>query len=216
VIAKLPGDSDLRADVQEISRAADRAADVTRGLLAFSRRKTGDSMTLDLNEIVSDLEKLLKQLLTEDIESVSVLMPGLAPVEGDRSQIEQVIVNMAVNARDAMPEGGKLVIETANLDLVEPLIASRGSIEVGRYVTLAVSDTGFGMDDETRARVFEPFFTTKGPDRGTGLGLSSAFGIVEAAGGRILVDSEPGKGTTFTVYLPRSADSPAEDAYCSD
>ena len=207
VLARLPDDSDLRADVQEIKLAAVRAAEVTHGLLAFSRREAGESTTLDLNEIVSGMEALLEQLIGGNIDNVSVLMPGLAPIEGDRSRIEQMIVNMALNARDAMPTGGKLVIETANLDLAEPLIASGISLDAGRYVTLTICDTGSGMDGETLARVFEPFFSTKGPDRGTGLGLSSALGIAETAGGRISVSSRLGEGTTFTLYLPASDSS---------
>jgi signal transduction histidine kinase len=193
--------------VQEIKLAAVRAAEVTHGLLAFSRREAGESTTLDLNEIVSGMEALLEQLIGGNIDNVSVLMPGLAPIEGDRSRIEQMIVNMALNARDAMPTGGKLVIETANLDLAEPLIASGISLDAGRYVTLTICDTGSGMDGETLARVFEPFFSTKGPDRGTGLGLSSALGIAETAGGRISVSSRLGEGTTFTLYLPASDSS---------
>lgn len=216
VLARLPDDSDLRADVQEIKQATVRAAGVTHGLLAFSRRGAGESTTLDLNEIVSDMEALLEQLIGENIDNVSVLMPGLAPVEGDRSRIEQMIVNVALNARDAMPKGGKLAIETANLDLPEPLIASGISLAAGRYVTLAICDTGSGMDEETLARAFEPFFTTKGPDHGTGLGLSSVFAIAETTGGQIAVRSRPGEGTTFTIYLPASDSSASRPVSCSE
>ena len=207
-LARLPADSDVRADVEEIKKATERAAAVARSLLAFSRRRVFCRESLDLNEIVSEVGALLAQLIGDDVELETMLAPGLKPVEGDRSQLEQVIVNLAMNARDAMPEGGTLTIETASLSLSEPPADLDGSLAPGRYVTLSIRDTGVGMDEETRAKIFEPFFTTKDADHGTGLGLSTVYAVVEEAGGRIRVESQPNAGTTFTIYLPES-DSPA-------
>jgi PAS domain S-box-containing protein len=200
-LTKLSHDSDARLDIEEIKRAAARAGEVTSGLLAFSRREPGDTKPLDVNILVLELQSLLRQLIGEDVELETALTPGLALVEADRSQIEQSIMNLALNARDAMSKGGRLLIATANLELSETLHARGGSLAPGRWVSLAVSDTGCGMDEETRARIFEPFFTTKG-ERGTGLGLASVFGIVDGIGGRILVESQPDEGTTFTICLP--------------
>ncbi len=207
-LARLPADSDARADVEEIKRATERAAVVARGLLAFSRRRVSCRESLDLNEIVLEIGALLDQVIGENVELKTTLAPGLRPVEGDRSQLEQVIVNLAMNARDAMPEGGTLTIETASLNLSEPLADFDDSPERGRYVALSLRDTGIGMDEETRAKIFQPFFTTKDADHGTGLGLSTVYAIVEEAGGCILVESQPNEGTTFVIYLPES-DSPA-------
>ena len=207
-LARLPEDSDIRADVEEIRRATERAALVARSLLAFSRRRVFCRESLDLNEIVSETGALLAQLIGDDIELETMLAPGLKPVEGDRSQLEQVIVNLALNARDAMPEGGTLTIETASPSLSEPPAGLDGPLVPGRYMTLSIRDTGVGMDEETRAQIFEPFFTTKDADHGTGLGLSTVYAVVEEAGGRIGVESQPNAGTTFTIYLPES-DSPA-------
>ena len=207
-LAGLPADSDVRADVEEIKRATERAAVVARGLLAFSRRRVSCRESLDLNEIVSEIGTLLDQVIGENVELKTMLAPGPKRIEGDRSQLEQVIVNLAMNARDAMPEGGTLTIETASLNLSEPLADFDGSPERGRYVALSIRDTGIGMDEETRAKIFEPFFTTKDADHGTGLGLSTVYAIIEEAGGCILVESQPNEGTTFTIYLPES-DSPA-------
>ena len=187
----------LRADAEEIRRAAERAEAVTRQLLAFSRRQLAQSVIIDLNEVVTDMSKLLRRLIGADVELVTLLAPDLERVEGDRSQFEQVIVNLALNARDAMPRGGKLVIETANA-------AADARLPRGDYVRISVTDTGAGMDEETRSHIFEPFFTTKGVGRGTGLGLATVFGIVEGCGGRIFVDSDLGAGTTFEIYLPQS------------
>ena len=207
-LAGLPVDSDVRADVEEIKRATERAATVAHGLLAFSRRRVSCRESLDLNEIVSEIGMLLRQVIGENVELKTILAPGLKPVEADRSQLEQVIVNLAMNARDAMPEGGTLTIETANLNLSEQLADFDNSPESGRYVALTLRDTGIGMDEETLAKIFEPFFTTKDANHGTGLGLSTVYAIVEEAGGCTLVESQPNEGTTFTIYLPES-DSPA-------
>ena len=212
LIDGLADDDERRADAEEIKRAADRATDLTRQLLAFGRRQVLERQSLDLNEVVSELDKLLRRLIGTDIELVTVLAPALGCVEADRSQLEQVIVNLALNARDAMPDGGKLVLETQNLTLEGPLLDQSPSLEPGDYVTLSVRDTGVGIDADTQARMFEPFFTTKDVGRGTGLGLSTVYGIVEQSGGRVYVYSEPGLGTTFKIHLPQSdLPAPADD-----
>ena len=175
---------------------------MARQLLLFSRRERGQRERLDLNDAIREMWTLLRQLIRSDIEIATVLADDLDRIESDRSQIEQVLVNLVVNASDAMPDGGKLAIETANLHLAEPRFVRDVSLLAGNYVTLTVRDSGHGMDEETRARVFEPFFTTKGPDRGTGLGLSTVYGIVEENEGYIFVESEPDQGSTFTIFLP--------------
>ncbi len=201
-LARLPSDSDVRADVEEIKKATERAAVVASGLLAFSRRKVFCRETLDLNELVSGVDALLGQLVGDEIEVEVLLEPGLEPIDGDRSQFEQMIVNLVLNAHDAMPQGGTLTIETASANLTEPLVDLDGSLAPGRYVTLSVRDTGIGMDEETRAKIFEPFFTMKDAEHGTGLGLSTVHAVVEEAGGHIFLESEPNEGTAFTIYLP--------------
>jgi two-component system cell cycle sensor histidine kinase/response regulator CckA len=196
------GDS-LRGDVEEIKAAADRASALTRQILAFSRRQALQPEVVSMNEIVGGTERLLCRTLGEDIDLVTLLRPELGLVEVDASQFEQMIMNLALNSRDAMPNGGKLTIETANVELSDEYCHSHAGTTVGPHVMLAVSDTGVGMDEETRSRVFEPFFTTKEPGKGTGLGLSTVYGTVKQSGGNIFVYSEPGKGTTVKVYLPR-------------
>jgi two-component system, cell cycle sensor histidine kinase and response regulator CckA len=190
-----------RTDVQEIAKAADRAASLTRQLLAFSRKQVLQPRPLDLNEVVDGMEKMLRRLIGEDVQIVTRLAPELRLVEADPSQIEQVVMNLAVNARDAMPDGGTLAIETTNetLERVEPDWA----IQPGAYVLLAITDTGIGMDEQIRAQIFEPFFTTKPVGKGTGLGLSTVYGIIKQSGGHVSVVSEPGQGSTFKVYLPQ-------------
>jgi PAS domain S-box-containing protein len=192
-----------RHDVVEIQRAAGRAATLTRQLLAFSRKQVMQPQVIDLNEVVAGAEKLLQRLIGENIALRTALDPALGTVYADPAQVEQVIVNLVVNARDAMPKGGQLLIETQNADLETVDAGDTPPAAPGHYALLAVSDTGVGMDEATRARVFEPFFTTKDPGKGTGLGLSTVYGIIKQSGGTISLYSEPGKGTTVKAYFPR-------------
>jgi PAS domain S-box-containing protein len=203
----------LRGPAQEIASAAVRATSLTRQLLAFSRKQMLAPKLLDLNGVVRENLKMLTRVIGEDIDLVMVPAADLGAVRADVGQVEQVIMNLAVNARDAMPSGGKLTIETSNVSLDEDYARFHAPLNPGNYVMLAISDTGAGMDSETQSRIFEPFFTTKGP-KGTGLGLSTVYGIVKQSGGYIWVYSEPGKGTTFKIYLPRvlEAASPAQVA----
>jgi signal transduction histidine kinase len=197
-------DESLRKEIEEIKKSGDKAASLTRQLLAFSRKQIIKPDVLDLNEEINETEKILKRMIGEDIEFQTVLEPELWKVYADSGQIDQVIINMVVNARDAMPQGGKLTIETANADLDESYFREHGIRETpGHYVMLAISDTGSGMDKETQEHIFEPFFTTKKVGEGTGLGLSTVYGIVKQSNGFVWIYSEPGKGTTFKVYLPK-------------
>ncbi len=193
-----------RDDVEEIREAAERAASLTGQLLAFSRRQPRQPRRLALDEVLRGMERLLARLLGEDIDLVTVLEPDLPAVEIDATHVEQVILNLAVNARDAMPRGGRLTFETRSIDPGTDLPGLPGVAGEAFRVMLVVSDTGHGMDEQTRSHIFEPFFTTKDPGNGTGLGLSTVYGIVRQSGGRIRVESRPGLGTTFRIYLPEA------------
>ena len=215
VLMNLDKDSPVNEPVEEIRKAGRRAAALTRQLLAFSRKELIRPEVLNLNSLMTDLEKMLRRLIGEDIELVTDYAPDPCRVEADPGQMEQVVMNLAVNARDAMPKGGKLIFETANVELDEDYFRGHGMEgEAGPHVMLAVTDSGTGMDEETRAHIFEPFFTTKKMGRGTGLGLSTVYGIVKQNKGHIWVYSEPGKGTTFKAYLPK-AGTDAEPAKTS-
>ena len=196
--------SPLRPYLDEIRRAADRATNLVRQLLAFSRGQIVEPSVLDLDEIVRALEEMLRRLIPENIELVTSLRASPALVKADRGQLEQVIVNLALNARDAMPRGGRLAIETTRIDLDQAYCRRHVGTSPGPHVMLTMTDTGIGMDVETQARIFEPFFTTKEAGRGTGLGLATVYGIVRRAGGSIWVYSEPGRGTVFRTYLPQA------------
>jgi two-component system cell cycle sensor histidine kinase/response regulator CckA len=201
-LRRLQPDDALTFNLEEIKRAGSRAASLTRQLLAFSRKQVLQPKVLDLNEVISELEKMLQRLIGEDIDLRTALTPELRRVNADPGQIEQVIMNLVVNARDAMPNGGKLTIQTENVYLTEDYDRHRLAVKPGLYAMIAVSDNGSGMNDETKANIFEPFFTTKELGKGTGLGLSTVYGIVKQSMGTIWVYSEVGLGTTFKVYLP--------------
>jgi len=206
----------LREHALEIEKAGRRAAALTKQLLAFSRQQVLTPAVLNLNTLTSDMEKMLPRLLGEDIEVSLALDPELGNVKADQSQIEQVIMNLAVNARDAMPMGGKLRIQTANAELDQAYIWNHPGSKVGKYVKLAVTDTGTGMEPATLTHIFEPFFTTKERGKGTGLGLATVYGVVKQSNGYIWVDSAPGNGTSFQIYLPRHVGQPAVYEQISD
>jgi PAS domain S-box-containing protein len=216
MLRRLPADDPLRRHVNEVTRAAERAAALTCQLLAFSRKQLLQPRVLDLGEVLERSRGLLERLIGEDVELVTRAAPGVGRVRADPVQLDQVILNLAVNARDAMPRGGRLVLEASNADLDEDYAHEHVTVRPGRYVMLAVSDTGQGMDKQTQERIFEPFFTTKDKGKGTGLGLSTVYGIVQQSGGYVWVYSEVGRGTTFKIYLPLVEDAADEEAPASE
>jgi two-component system, cell cycle sensor histidine kinase and response regulator CckA len=210
LLLRMSDDASERKEVDGIRKAGDRAAALVRQLLAFGRRQVLQPKALCLNHVVSGMVPMLRRLIGEDIEILTVLDPGIWTVKADPGQIEQVLMNLAVNARDAMPGAGTLILETSNIRFDNARACGSFTVRAGSYVMLAVSDTGCGMDEETRTHLFEPFYTTKEPGKGTGLGLATAYGIVKQSGGYIFAYSEAGRGATFKIYLPRSADEESE------
>ena len=202
MLRQMPANDTRRKHVEQVEKAAHMAAGLTRQLLTFSRKQVIEPRVLKLNDVITDVEKMLRRLIGEDIEFHTKLDPAAGHIKADAGQIEQVIMNLAVNARDAMPDCGKLTIMTANTVLDENYLRSFPELRAGDYVMLAIADTGVGMSDEVKAHLFEPFFTTKSPGKGTGLGLATCFGIVQQNSGHITVCSEVGKGTTFRIYFP--------------
>ena len=205
LILETSKDEHVRGDVQEIVHAAQTAAGLTRQLLAFSRRQPLEPRILDLNAVITAMEGMLRRLIGEQVELVTQLSPNLGRVSADQGQIEQVMMNLAVNARDAMSERGTVRIETTNVDLDDAFVAAHPGASRGPHVMFAVIDSGVGMDHTVQARLFEPFYTTKEPGKGTGLGLATVYGVVKQSNGYIGVESEVGRGSTFSVYLPRAA-----------
>src|SRR5437870_213685 len=212
LLRRLEAQDPVRPDIELMEQTADRAADLTRQLLAFSRKQVLQPVLLDLNAVLTNLAEMLRRLIGEDIHLATALDPTLGLVNADPSQIEQIIMNLAANARDAMAGGGRLTVETANAQLDAAYARRHVDVRPGPHVMLAVSDTGVGMTVETQANIFEPFFTTKAPGNGTGLGLSTVYGIVKQSGGHIWLYSEPGRGTTFKIYLPRGSGPLASSA----
>ncbi len=207
ILEEAPADSPIRKDLEEIRSAGERAAALTRQLLAFSRRQMLQPRTVDVNDLVRQIEKLLQRLVSEDVRIAVKLGADVLPVRVDPASIEQAVINLAVNARDSMPTGGQLTLETANVELDAAEAARHPPMHPGRYVALSIRDTGAGMDTATQARVFEPFFTTKEQGRGSGLGLATVYGIVKQSGGFIFVASALGEGTTFTIFFPPAGET---------
>jgi PAS domain S-box-containing protein len=209
-LASIENQQDVSEELGQIRRAADRATALTRQLLAFSRKQMLQPRVLDINAAVREAGNLLSRLIGEDIQLITCLDDDTWPVVADGGQLTQVVMNLAVNARDAMPNGGVLTITTGNVDVTQPLAARQRGLRVGQYVMFTMRDTGTGMDRKTQERVFEPFFTTKEPGKGTGLGLATVYGIVKQSNGYIQLTSTPGRGTTFWIFLPRATEAPAK------
>jgi CheY-like chemotaxis protein len=209
-LAHVEPDLPQHAFLAEVHKAGNRAATLTRQLLAFSRKSLLSPKVLDVNDLIRDAGKMLRRLIGEDIELITAYDPELPPVKADPSQLEQVLMNLVVNARDAMPQGGRLEVRTAGVQLGEADTRDQPEVRPGAYVLLTVRDTGIGMDEATRARIFEPFFTTKGIGKGTGLGLAMVYGIVKQSGGHIDVETAHGQGTTFCIYLPSAGSALTE------
>ena len=209
---RLPPDHPSYSDMNEVGRAGERAAELVRQMLAFSRKQVMQPRVVDVNHVLASIVPMIRRLIGEDIELIVSPAPQPAPIKADPSQLEQVIVNLAINARDAMPDGGKLILDTQNVMLNEGYAEGHLDTTPGPHVMIGISDTGQGMEAATKARIFEPFFTTKGPGRGTGLGLSTVFGIIKQSGGTIWVYSEVGRGTTFKLYFPRSNEAMSSSA----
>jgi CheY-like chemotaxis protein len=207
VLNRLPAGDPLRDLLSEIEKAGRRGESLSKQLLTFNREKTIEPKVLDLNAVVSDTDKMLRRLIGEDILMTTVLAPQLRPVQIDPGQVQQIILNLAVNARDAMPRGGRLTIETENVALDEAYAAAHPHVQPGEYVLLALSDTGVGMPPAVKAHIFDPLFTTKGPGKGTGLGLTIVKSIVNQYGGHIEVYSEVGRGSSFKIYLPQAEEA---------
>ncbi len=212
VLSRPPDKNDYLAALKQIRAAGERAAELTRNLLAFSRKQPAQPKALDLNTIVAAVEKMFSRLVGEDVELISRLSPVLGQVMADSGQLHQVLMNLLVNARDAMPQGGTVVIETRNVDVDDDFARRHFDIKPGPYVYMGVTDTGTGMSDQIRQRLFEPFFTTKAPGRGTGLGLATIQSIVQQNGGKVEVTTGLGAGTTFHIYLPRVTTEILEEA----
>jgi signal transduction histidine kinase len=204
LLGDLPAGSPLTQNANEISQAAGRAATLTRQLLAYGRKQFLHPESLDLNRVIAGMESMLQHLMGGNVATQIIHAPGLQAARADAGQIEQVIMNMVINARDAMPDGGKLTLATSNVTLDEESVSRYPELKMGKYVMLAITDTGTGMTEEVKAHLFEPFFTTKGVGEGTGLGLSTCFGIIKQSGGHISVYSERGRGSTFKIYLPQA------------
>jgi CheY-like chemotaxis protein len=208
-LARLPESEPIREHLVEVAKAGDRASELTRQLLAFSRKQILAPQNVDLNKVVAEIGNMIRRIIGEDIVLTTRAEEGLPDIRMDRGQLEQIVMNLAVNARDAMPQGGDLQLQTAKVEFAGRMIGGDEEMSPGEYVMLAVSDTGVGMTEETKSRLFEPFFTTKEPGKGTGLGLSMVYGIVKQSEGHIMVFSEPGKGTAFKLYFPLASASHA-------
>jgi len=208
LLLKIKDDQKIRSEIKEIKKAAERAASLTKQLLAFGRRQMLQMEVLDLNQVVGEMETMLHRLIGENIDFELILAPGLNTVKADPGQLELVIINLIINARDAMPDGGKLTISTENVSIDKEITSMMPDAADGDFVLLSVMDTGIGMDKATLSRIFEPFFSTKGAGIGTGLGLSTVYGNVKQHNGWTKVSSEPGKGTTFMIFLPACKEEP--------